>query len=227
MTISTHAGAHRVSWDLHYNPMAPQSGGGGEEEATGAVPHRTYPAVNAPWAPPGRYTVRLTANNVHYAQPLTLRLDPRVTTPAAGLAQLAKLSREMYDGALAAHAAYQKARALSARLETMNGEDIVVFKARVDSLAPAPMPARGRGFLFGRRGGDRPPSTLNGASDAMMEAAMAMQRADVTPTATEAAACVRARAASSAVMRRWAALETSGLAALNTKRKALGQPTVH
>ena len=59
---------------------AAERGGGG---AGGAVPHRTYPSVAAPWAAPGAYTVRLTVDGKQYTQPLTLRLDPRVKTPAA------------------------------------------------------------------------------------------------------------------------------------------------
>ena len=113
MVVSTEQGMHRFSWDLHFEPLGdePRAGGG----ATGAVPHRTYPRVEAPWAPPGEYTVRLTVGGRQFTQPLSLRLDPRVTTPAADLARLASLSREMWDGAMAANAAYEEARELVAR----------------------------------------------------------------------------------------------------------------
>ena len=87
MVVSTKAGMHRVAWDLHYQPVGDDHDE--ELEATGAVPGRTYPAASAPWAPPGKYRVRLTVNGKSYEQPLTLRLDPRVKTPAAGLAKLA------------------------------------------------------------------------------------------------------------------------------------------
>src|SRR5262249_40580107 len=73
MTIGTRAGMHRVSWDLRYQPLGEGGRGGGA-----AVPRRTYPSVNAPWAPPGAYTVRLTAGGKTYTQPLALHLDPRV-----------------------------------------------------------------------------------------------------------------------------------------------------
>jgi photosystem II stability/assembly factor-like uncharacterized protein len=137
MVISTARGMHRVWWDLHYQPLGGDDAG--ELEATGAVPHRTYPAVNAPWAPPGRYTVRLTVNGKRYEQPLVLRLDPRVTTPAAGLARLATLSQEMYDGAVAAEAAYERARALVAVLDTLTGPGAATLKAQAESLAPEPV----------------------------------------------------------------------------------------
>src|SRR5256714_10117615 len=130
----------RFSWDLHYDPLTagdtvPQT----DEEANGAVPHRTYTTVNAPWAPPGNYTVRLTVNGQSSTQPLVLRLDPRVKTPAAGLAQLATLSVQLYDAAVATHAAYLEARSLASTV----GETSPL-RAQLDSIAPAPVPGAGR-----------------------------------------------------------------------------------
>ncbi|HEY8311520.1 MAG TPA: hypothetical protein VIG47_13235, partial [Gemmatimonadaceae bacterium] len=222
MVISTREGMHRMSWDLHFNPITVGAGGG--EGGEGAVPHRTYNAVNAPWAPPGNYTVRLTVGGKNYTQPLTLRLDPRVTTPAAALAQLATLSRDMYDAAGAAHTEYVQARALIAELDKLKGADVDAFKAQVESLAPAP--ATGRRAFFGRGGGPAGPPTLSGAINSLNAAAMAMQGADVAPTATEIAACEHARAQFAEVLPKWNALKTSELAAFNAKRKAAGETTV-
>ena len=222
MVISTKQGMHRFSWDLHYNPVLGEAGGG--EGSGGAVPHRTYDAVNAPWAPAGKYTVRLTVGGKSYTQPLTLRLDPRVTTPAAGLEQLATLSREMYDGALSAHAQYVQARALIAELDKLGGADAEAFKAQVESLAPVPV--TGRRAFFMRAAAPAGPPTLWGVTNSLNSAAMAMQGADVTPTATEIAACNRARAELTEVTPRWNALKTKGLAALNAKRKAAGETVV-
>jgi photosystem II stability/assembly factor-like uncharacterized protein len=231
MSLSKSAGAHRFSWDLRLAPLEPEDpaqGGGGSQ---GAVPHHTYPSVNAPWAPPGSYTVRLSVDGKTYTQPLTLRLDPRVKTPAPALAQLTNLSREMYDGAVAAHAALLQARALVAELGKQSGADVAAFKAQVDSIAPAPVRGGGRGGRGGGGGGGRggaagPPTSLDAVSSSMLGAAMAMQSADVAPTASQIAAVTRARTAGSAVMRRWTALKTTGLAALNAKRKAAGQAAI-
>jgi photosystem II stability/assembly factor-like uncharacterized protein len=225
MTISTKAGMHRVGWDLHYNPItADNIEDAGDEEATGAVPHHTYPVVNSPWAPPGQYTVRLTVRGKSTTQPLALRLDPRVKTSPAGLMQLAALSREMYDGATDAHAAFTAARGLVAQLEKLAGGDVDAFRAQVESLAPAP--TRASRNTFRRRGGPAGPPTLESVSTSMMAAAMAMQGADVTPTANQVAACTRARVQLREVLPKWTALTSTGLAALNVKRKAAGQSLV-
>src|SRR5262249_11473422 len=63
----------------------PAAGRGGLPIA--AVPHRTAPAPATPSVAPGVYTVRLTADGKSYTQPLTVKMDPRVKTPAAGLQQ--------------------------------------------------------------------------------------------------------------------------------------------
>ena len=60
----------------------------------------------------------------------------------------------------------------------------------------------------------------------MILAAMAIQGADVAPTASQAAACATARTQASVLMARWKDLETKGVAALNTRRKAAGEAEV-
>ncbi len=94
------------------------------------------------------------------------------------------------------HAAYGEARAL---VDSLSG----TRRAQVESLAPAPQP-RSRGFA--RPGGPTPP-TLESASNAALAAAMAMQDADVAPTAAQVAACARARAQVNQVLARWTRLK--------------------
>jgi hypothetical protein len=127
----------------------------------------------------------------------------------------------MYRGAVTARAAYSQARALVARLDSAGGADALAFKARVESLAPAPTPAPRGGGGTPRRGPPAP-ATLANLSQAMLGAAMALQSADVTPTAGQVAACDTARVQSRGVMARWLLLRTTGLGALNAKRKASG-----
>jgi len=195
--LSTRAGLHRFMWDIRYQPIGdnPRTG---EVEATGAVPRRSEHTPTAPWAPPGRYTVRLTVNGKAYSQPLTLRIDPRVKTPAAGLQQLAALTREMYDAAARTRVAYRDARAL---VDSLSG----TLRVQVESLAPAASRPRPRGPV--RPGAPPPPPTLENASNAALAAAMAMQDAEVTPTAAQVAACARARAQVSQVLARWGQIQ--------------------
>ncbi len=228
MVFGTGAGMHRVAWDMRLQP-APTAdvNAAGDVDATGAVAGRATLGESSPWAPPVNYTVRLTVDGKSMTQPITVRLDPRVKTPAPALAQLATLSREMWDGATASRAAFVEARALAAKLASESGADVDAFKAKLDSLAPAPARGRGgRGGFGGRFGAPAGPATLASINGTLMGAAMAMQGADVAPTANQVAACDRARKQSAEVMKQWTALKTTGLAELNAKRKAAGQPAV-
>lgn len=225
--VSARAGMHRFSWDLRYNPVAAEDAlPVGDVEATGAVPHRTYPSSSAPWAAPGTYTVRLTVDGTVYTQLLVLRLDPRARTPAAALVQLAALSREMYDGAVAAHAAFVQARGVASQLASMSGADVDALKAQLEAVAPSATPPRGGRPQFRRGGGGGATPSLESASNALLAAAMAMQGADVAPTAAQTAACAAARALYAKVMAQWTGIRTAGLPALNAKRRAAGQPEV-
>ena len=214
------AGMHRFAWDLHYEPLAIENiNDNGNVEPKGAVPHRTFPVVESPWAPPGQYTVRLTVNGTRYTQPLTLRLDPRVKASPATLTQLATLSKELWSGAIAADAAQGQARAWLASLDGVTGTAVADVRKQIETLAP-PRAPRGR---FRRPAANAAP-TLSGASSAMMSAAMAMQSADVSPTAVQLAAVASARASSVAAMSAWTTLRASGLAAINAERQTAGQP---
>jgi hypothetical protein len=168
--------------------------------------------------------VRLTVSGRSYTQPLSLKLDPRVKTPAPALARLASLSRELYEEARATHAAYLRARGLASSLANEQGADVLAFRAQLDSLAPAPSRG-GRGF--GRRGGAAGASlSLEAASSALTAAVMAMQDADVAPTAAQVATAGRARDQAATATARWNRLRTADLAALNATRKAGGQPPI-
>jgi hypothetical protein len=189
--LSAEAGMHRFTWDMRYQPLTPPNPQiEGEVDATGAVPHRSERAPAAPWVPPGRYTLRLIVDGKPYTQPLTLRLDPRVKASTAGLRQLDSLRSEMYTLASRAHSAHLAARALA---DSASG----TLRARIDSLAPVQAPVRGRGRTA-------PPPTLEGAAQAALAAALAMDGADLPPTAAQIAACGRARTQVNQVLARWA-----------------------
>jgi photosystem II stability/assembly factor-like uncharacterized protein len=200
MPLSARAGLHRFSWDMRFDPITRDTVQGSDDDATGAVPRRTYPGSNAPWAPPGEYRVRLTVGGRAYTQPLSLRLDPRVRTPAAGLAQLARLTRELYDDARAAHAAHLQARDRAGAL----GDP--AMRARIDSLAPSDAAAPRGGARARRAPSATPGLTLEGVSAELLMAAMSMQSADVAPTADQLAAANRAKADYATVMQRWRAV---------------------
>ena len=64
---SAGAGAHRFVWDLHYG-LPPEL----------VSPTRGFRGSAGPWAPPGRYTARVTQAGKTVTQPLVVTRDPRL-----------------------------------------------------------------------------------------------------------------------------------------------------
>jgi photosystem II stability/assembly factor-like uncharacterized protein len=204
--ISTRAGMHRFSWDLKFDPVSPADLiPAGDEEATGAVPGRTYPTYNVPWVPPGRYTVRLTVDGAARTQPIVVSLDPRVRIAPVALSQLNTLGTALYWEAVAAHKAFNEAKALAATIAGRSGPAADSLKGELEALAPTGLQRNIR--VLRRRGAAPARPTLEAASNALQAASMAMQAAEVAPTETQIAAAAAARAQARPVMAQWAAVK--------------------
>ena len=91
------AGMHRFVWDLHYPPPDALR----HEYPISAIYRDTPRYPLGPFAMPGQYTIKLTVDGKSYAQALTVKMDPRVKTPPAGLLQqftlASKVTRMMHD----------------------------------------------------------------------------------------------------------------------------------
>ena len=141
------AGMHRFTWDVHYQPLAGGVGGrgGGGQLPIAAVPYDTVPAPTTPWVAPGQYTVKLTANGATYAQPIAVKQDPRVKTPAVAMQQVYTLSSAMYYEMKAA------TEAAAAAQQAGNGDAAAALntaaaglRAVMNSLQGADVPATAR-----------------------------------------------------------------------------------
>jgi len=180
---------HRFLWDVHYQPI-PGGGGGRGGLPIAAVPHDTVPAPSGPWAPPGQYTVKLTVDGKSSTQPLMLKMDPRVKTPALGLAQQFTLSRQLYDSIIEAQKALDEIRARRANPT-----------ASTDLRALTALEGQPAG-----RGAADSPDTFNSVIGSMNQLMSLLQGADVTPTTQLTAAVAGRRAALTKLKTRWNAL---------------------
>ena len=162
--LSAKAGMHRFLWDVHYQPLPGGGGRGGLPIA--AIPFNTAPAPTTPWAPPGHYTVKLTVNGKTLSQPMTIKQDPRVKTPALVMQQVYTLSTAAYREAANAFAAAGQAQQLReqvAKLQSSLGARpaeavasgsakagdvaaaLTVFDTKVEAVAGAAGGGGGRG----------------------------------------------------------------------------------
>ena len=81
-------GMHRFVWDLRYAAPKSQT----HEYPIAAIYKNTPREPRGALVVPGQYTVKLTTTGQSYSQPLTVVMDPRVKTSAAGLQEQLSLS---------------------------------------------------------------------------------------------------------------------------------------
>ncbi|MBZ5728271.1 MAG: glycoside hydrolase [Acidobacteriia bacterium] len=232
--LSAEAGMHRFLWDLHYTPLGGGSAGGGRANyPMQAVVHDTAPAITSIWAMPGQYTVRLTASGKSYRQPLAVKMDPRVKTPAAGLQQQFTLSRQLYDDTLEAQKALAQLRAVRAQLRPLRdraGEGAARDAIQAFDQKAAAIEGAGGGGRGGGGGGRGAvaggPETLASAAGGLTGLIRLLEGADAAPTATQVAAVADRRAAVAKLIAQWTTLKTADLAALNAQLKQANLPAV-
>jgi photosystem II stability/assembly factor-like uncharacterized protein len=241
ITLSTAPGMHRFTWDVHYQPLAGNVVGG-PDLPIAAVPYNTVPAPTTPWVNPGQFTATLTVNGKKYSQPIVVKQDPRVKTPALAMQTVYTQSKAAYYGAVDAREAANHARAIRDEIASVQPQasgEIARVLAELDrklnALAGAAPPAGGRG-RGGRGGGPGAApgarganglamETLSGASAALAAVMTSLQGADVRPTTVQLKAIADARAIAARVMARWAAVKMD-IAAANAKLTAAGLPTL-
>jgi photosystem II stability/assembly factor-like uncharacterized protein len=247
--LSAAAGMHRFLWDVRYQPLTGLGGGEGNLGAVPtqlpiqAVPNNTVPAPTTPWANPGTYTVKLTVDGKSYTQPITVKPDPRVKTPALAMQQVYTLTKATYYGAVDARiAAVQLGRLRQAVAAAYDPKGLrrdaltatlAAFEQKAAALEGTPPQAGGgRGGGAGPGAGGASPAassgtdTLWGVSSALGALMNSMQAADVAPTANTVDAVSAARANAAKVMARWTALKSVDLPALNAQLKAAGMKPV-
>ncbi|HEY0384602.1 MAG TPA: hypothetical protein VGC64_01260, partial [Pyrinomonadaceae bacterium] len=151
--LSARSGMQRFVWDLRYAPPK--------------APRYNYPIsanyMDTPRSPlgpavlPGEYTLKLTVAGRSFEQPLVLKMDPRVTTPAAGLQQQFALSMQAYEGMQRSFEALGEIARLRAQLKQLRAragatgaladalnqleQKTAALSGDGDQRAPAPPPA--------------------------------------------------------------------------------------
>jgi photosystem II stability/assembly factor-like uncharacterized protein len=230
--LSTASGMHRFTWDLHYQPLesaSAQSAGrlGGPNLPIAAVPHNTVPAPTTPWVNPGTFTVKLTVNGKAATQPIVVKQDPRVKTPALTMQQIYRLSKGAYYAAADAREAAAQARRVADQLAPLRPrvtgaavQSLAELEGSIEALEPAPQRGVGGTPVA------PPPNSLSGASAALAAVMNLLQGADVRPTTVQLNAIAGARAAAAKAMARWAALKAVDLPALNAQLASAGLPPI-
>ncbi|MGH9727288.1 MAG: hypothetical protein ACRD4V_01695, partial [Candidatus Acidiferrales bacterium] len=215
--LSGAAGMHRFVWDLHY------PGAGGGRRGGNAALAAMFGFGGGPWAVPGNYTVKLTADGQSYSQPLTVKMDPRVKVSQADLQKQLDLAQQVLARTAEVNAASQQAAALQKRLqqiapqiasskkkETKLADTVEELDKRVSAILGKP-PA-------GELGGTPEPTdrtTLRYVSGALGQVERVVESDDAAPSADASAAFAQDDQIAQAALAKWEAIVSTDSPALN------------
>ncbi|MGA8617342.1 MAG: glycoside hydrolase [Candidatus Sulfotelmatobacter sp.] len=218
--LPSDAGMHRWVWDLHY----PAPASARHDYPIAAIPGDTPRYPLGPTALPSSYTARLTANGKSYIEPFTVKMDPRIKVSAADLETKFKI--EMHLASLLSQTSRAVMQAGSIReplqklTEKATGPALDSLKTFQNKLAE--VAGAQTGFLA-------PPSdtdTLARANGQITVLYGQVWQADAPPTASQSAAAAAIERDLADVMKRWNALKTSDLPALNRDLRRANLPEV-
>jgi photosystem II stability/assembly factor-like uncharacterized protein len=207
--LSTEAGMHRWVWDLHYAPPAATR----HDYPIAAVPHDTPRYPLGPTALPGSYTVRLTVDGKTSTAPLTVKMDPRVKTPAAGLQK--KFAAETRMAAIMDQTAQALAQGAAVREQTekLNAQSSAQTKDAIEAFQKKLMGLLGAaGGFFAPPSPDVTLSRVNGQAATLYGQ---MWQADAEPTTSQMEAAATVEHDSVDVEQRWNQFKSSDFPALN------------
>lgn len=215
--LPAEAGMHRFVWDLHYAPSMSS--------------RRSRSAPSGVWALPGNYAVTLTANGKTSSQSLTVKIDPRISTPQDALRQefvaASRVAEQLRQVIAARERADDLQKQIAARKTSAagNGEISAVLTDLASKIvAVNGVPGEEEFGFFALRLPGTEPVTLHATAAALAGLLMIVDGADAAPTADASIAAEKWTAAGSDTLARWKAVEGELAAAGALLQKAGLQP---
>jgi hypothetical protein len=217
--LSTEPGMHRWVWHLHYAPPASMR----HEYPIAAVPHDTPRYPLGPTVVPGTYKIQLTVDGKSFTAPLTVKMDPRVKTPLAGLQKKEQAEARLASIVTQTTQALLQANSIRAQLEKLSQSNdatknaVADFQKKLTALVGAPA-----GFLA-------PPSPeatlsrVNGEASTMYQQIWSV---DAEPTSAQMEARDATERASTELLKRWTDLKNTSVPELNKVLRESQAPEV-
>jgi photosystem II stability/assembly factor-like uncharacterized protein len=201
--LSADPGMHRFVWDLHY--PAPKAIS--HVFPISAIPYKTPLEPQGALAAPGRYTVRLTVDGHTETQPLTLKMDPRVKTPQAGLVAQTALARKIVAAMDQSYAALEQAKELQKRLRSS--------QSKGNGVTMSPEAKKLDGVIEGDE-------SLASANTQLGNLLDAVESADVAPTINEQQTWAQAEKIVQQRIAAWKQIESTSSARLDRSPELSG-----
>jgi len=218
--LPAEVGMHRWVWDLHYAPPDVTQ----HDYPIAAIPHDTPRVPLGPTVLPGEYKVRLTVDGKTSTAPLTIKMDPRIKTSAAGLQK--KFSAEMQLASLMSDSAQARVQgsALREQLEKVNAGSNTSAKEAIDSFQKKLAAILGAPGGFFAPPSERPTlARISGDSGTLYQQ---VWQVDAEPTSSQMEAMEAVQRDGKEVLARWNELKTNGLADLNRSLRDNNVPAI-
>ena len=206
------AGTHRLTWNLR-------------DAAPGGLPVSAFFGPAGLWAPPGQYTVRLTAAGRTLTQPLVVRKDPRIPATDADLVGQFEFARQVEAERVRLAAAVKQSDEIRKQLSALRSKaagksaaDLETFFRKFQDIAGPPPFAPGEDF--GEVAGD--PASLRRLSSALAQFARAIESADAAPSPDALAGFRQRQSTLGQSLARWQSLLNADLRLLNESLSAAG-----
>jgi hypothetical protein len=212
---------HRFVWDLHYTPIDSLN----RDYPISAIYHDTPLVPQGILAPPGNYTVRLTANGHQYSQPLVIKGDPRVKVSASDLAQQFAVEERLVDATHQDYTALQQVLSLRSQLKELKPRAqgaVADAIARLDQQAAT---VEGSGGGFGASFAGPQAQSLRRMNGALVHVYDIVSMADAAPTTQAVAASDQLQQALRAALLKWDEVKNA-IGPLNQQLQSAGLPTV-
>jgi hypothetical protein len=218
--LPSDAGMHRWVWDLHYPaPASPR-----HDYPISAIPGDTPRYPLGPTALPGSYTARLSTNGKRYTASFTVKMDPRVQVSTAALEKkfqlemrLASLLSQTSKAVMQAGSIRDSLQKLTQQATGTARDSIQAFQTKLAAVLGAPA-----GFAA-TPADEVTLARVNGQITVLYGQ---VWQADAEPTATQSEATAATEHDALEIMKRWDALKTSDLPALNRELRAANLPEV-
>jgi ElaB/YqjD/DUF883 family membrane-anchored ribosome-binding protein len=213
-------GMHRFVWDLHGEPPKSLN----KEFPISAIPHETPLLPLGAWALPGSYTVRLTVDGKEFAQPLKVKMDPRIKTSLPDLQAQASLQAGAVSGMNQSYDALSQVQSVRAQLK----ESLTKAKGKLgDSLEEldkqcAALAGATASTFFGTPPSGKQPenfSTLNQHFGQLLSIA---DSADAAPTTQASKVYAELTEELNSVMKRWNDMKQNAVPELNSELQKAG-----
>jgi hypothetical protein len=218
--LSTDAGMHRFVWGLHYAPPTSMR----HDYPISAVPHDTPRLPLGPSVLPGAYTVKLTVDGKAETAPLTVKMDPRVKTPAPGLQKKFQAETQLASIMSESAQALIQAGSIHAQVEKLSAQATAQTKGAVEALQ------KKLTALLGAAGGFfAPPSaevTLGRVNGQASTLYMQVWQVDAELTSSQMEALATTEQDSADIMKRWTDFKNTDLPTLNRQLRESKAPEI-